>query len=71
MPGVRTLQFRDLRRTFGVWARAGGAIKEDVADVLGNTADTDPELGEVYMPPQFTTASRAVMAVKRPTRETN
>ena len=60
------LQFRDLRRTFGVWSRAGGAMKEDVGDVLGNSAGTDWQLGEVYMPAQLTTAMRAVGAIQRP-----
>lgn len=60
------LQFRDLRRTFGVWARAGGGLKEDVGDVLGNSAALDPQLGETYMPPSFYTAQRAVQAVQRP-----
>ena len=60
------LQFRDLRRTFGVWARAGGASKNDVADVLGNSAGQDPGLGETYMPATFHTAARAVAAIQRP-----
>ncbi|RWR34969.1 hypothetical protein D2T29_00390 [Sinirhodobacter populi] len=60
------LQFRDLRRTFGVNSRAGGASKDDTADVLGNTAATDQFLGDVYMAPSFETASRAVEAVRRP-----
>lgn len=60
------LQFRDLRRTFGVWARAGGASKEDTGDVLGNSAALDPQLGETYMPPSFHTTQRAVQAIVRP-----
>lgn len=68
-PSVRSLQFRDLRRTFGVWARAGGALREDVGDVLGNSAAIDPQLGETYMPPSFHTAARAVQAVQRPNPE--
>jgi integrase len=66
VPTVATLQFRDLRRTFGVWSRAGGSSKADVGDVLGNSAATDPKLGETYMPPSFETATRAVMAIARP-----
>ncbi|MEM9579089.1 MAG: hypothetical protein AAF891_00260 [Pseudomonadota bacterium] len=66
MPSVADLKFRDLRRTFGVWARAGGAIKEDIGDVLGNSAAVDPILGETYMPPQFDSALRAIDAIKRP-----
>lgn len=63
------LQFRDLRRTFGVNSRRGGASKDDTADVLGNTAATDQFLGDVYMAPSFETASRAVLAVQRPQTE--
>lgn len=65
-PSVTTLQFRDLRRTFGNLARAGGASKDDTADVLGNSAATNAQLGEIYMAPQFETARRAIDAVRRP-----
>lgn len=65
-PSLATLQFRDLRRTFAVWSRTGGASWEDAGDALGNRAGEDPLLGRTYMPPQFETASRAVMAVQRP-----
>lgn len=66
LTGVNQLQFRDLRRTFAVWSKAGGASDDDVGDVLGNTAAIDPQLQEVYMPPSFETASRAVMSIERP-----
>lgn len=66
LPDIATLQFRDLRRTFGVLSRAGGASKGDTGDVLGNSAATDPRLGETYMPASFDTASRAVLAIRRP-----
>ncbi len=65
-PGIASLQFRDLRRTFGVLARAGGASRDDVGDVLGNSAAVNPLLGETYMPASFETASRAIAAVKAP-----
>ncbi len=65
-PGSQ-LQFRDLRRTFGVWARDGGASVDDTADVLGNSAAQDAMLEDTYMPPSFETASRAVRAISRPT----
>ncbi len=68
-PSVLTapvLQFRDLRRTFAVWAKAGGAGDDDVGDVLGNSAALDPRLQETYMPPSFATASRAVLSIVRP-----
>lgn len=66
MPSLGDVQFRDLRRTFGVLARAAGANKADVGDVLGNSAGTDPRLGLTYMPPTFYTARRAVDLVRRP-----
>lgn len=65
-PAIAGLQFRDLRRTFGVLARAGGASRDDIGDVLGNSAAVNPILGETYMPASFETASRAVAAVKAP-----
>ena len=65
-PTLDGLQFRDLRRTFGHFSRAGGASKDDTADVLGNSAATDPALAEIYMAPQLATALRAVMAIRRP-----
>lgn len=65
-PSIASLQFRDLRRTFGVLARAGGASRDDVGDVLGNSAAVNPLLGETYMPASFETASRAIAAVKAP-----
>ena len=66
MPDILSLQFRDLRRTFGVWARQGGVSKSDSADVLGNSAGTNPTLGERYMPPTYATTARAIGAVQRP-----
>lgn len=60
------LQFRDLRRTFGVRARQGGASKADTADVLGNSAADNAFLGDVYMAPTLESASRAAEAIRRP-----
>lgn len=72
-PTVTDLQFRDLRRTFGVLARKAGLSKDDIGDVLGNSVAVNPQLGEVYTPASFETASRAVTAVqmapKKGTRE--
>lgn len=65
-PAIDSLQFRDLRRTFGAWSRAGGATKDDTGDVLGNSAAKDPFLALVYMAPQFDTTRRAVDAISRP-----
>ncbi|MFT4012322.1 MAG: hypothetical protein QM682_02755 [Paracoccus sp. (in: a-proteobacteria)] len=64
------LQFRDLRRTFGILSRSGGSTKDDTADVLGNSAATNPHLAETYMPSQLDTASRAVDAIRRPRQPT-
>ena len=66
---VAGIQFRDLRRSFGSLSRAGGASKDDTADVLGNSAAINPQLGETYMAPTFHTASRAVTAIRRPTEQ--
>lgn len=68
LAGLDRLQFRDLRRTFGILSRSGGATKDDTADVLGNSAATNPQLADTYMPSQLDTASRAVEAIKRPAR---
>ncbi|MGR3522703.1 MAG: hypothetical protein ACU0FT_08110 [Paracoccus sp. (in: a-proteobacteria)] len=65
---IGRLQFRDLRRTFGVLSRSGGATRDDTADVLGNSAATNPRLAETYMPSQLDTASRAIEAIRRPER---
>lgn len=67
-PG-NVLQYRDLRRTFAVWARAGGGSAEDIGDILGNSAGTDPGLRETYMPPSFHTVARAMDAIKRPQKQ--
>ncbi|WP_420415803.1 hypothetical protein [Marinovum algicola] len=64
-----TLQFRDLRRTFGVLARAGGAHDDDVGDVLGNSAAVDASLEEIYMPASLETTYRAVMSIAHPKTE--
>jgi hypothetical protein len=65
-PHLATLQFRDLRRTFGHLARAGGASERDVGDALGNNAWKDPKISGTYMPATADTAARAVAAIKRP-----
>lgn len=67
-PSVATLQWRDLRRTFGNMSRAGGSSDADTADVLGNTADKNPKLRRTYMAPQLMTTLRAVQAVQRPVK---
>lgn len=64
--GGDVLQFRDLRRTFALLARRGGAHDDDIADVLGNSADRDALLEETYMPASLETASRAVLAIDWP-----
>lgn len=65
-PSLATLQFRDLRRSFAVHARRGGASVNDAGDVLGNSAAKDARIKDTYMPPEFFTAARAVAAVTRP-----
>lgn len=57
----------DQRRTgVATLARAGGADPREVADALGNKAFSDDELSQIYMPPTYESASKAVNAVKRP-----
>jgi hypothetical protein len=63
------LQFRDLRRSFAVLARANGATDDDTGDVLGNSAAMNPQLRQTYMPPQFHTAARATALVVRPAKQ--
>lgn len=60
------LQFRDLRRTFGVLSRQGGGGRDDIGDVLGNSIATNAQLAAIYTPGQIDTASRAVSAIRRP-----
>lgn len=66
MPSLASVQFRDLRRTFGRLAREAGVLKDDIGDVLGNSAAVDPQLGETYMAPTLATTGRAVTAIVRP-----
>jgi hypothetical protein len=47
-------------------ARRAGTGRDDVADVLGNSADTDSYLAQVYTAAELATAARAVMAIRRP-----
>lgn len=65
-PSLASLQFRDLRRSFSVHSRRGGATVADAGDVLGNSAARDARIKGTYMPPEFFTAARAVAAVTRP-----
>jgi integrase len=66
---LASMQFRDLRRSFSVHARRGGASPADAGDVLGNSAATNARIKGTYMPPEFATAARAVSAVARPKPE--
>lgn len=66
LPAVATLQFRDLRRTFGVMSRQGGATRDDTGDVLGNSIAENPRLARTYTPGVRETAQRAVNAIQRP-----
>lgn len=66
LPSVASAQFRDLRRTFSNNARHAGMVSDDVDDALGNTAGSDPNLRQVYMPASDERAASAIMAVQRP-----
>lgn len=63
---IAQLQFRDLRRTWGKLARLGGVSRDDIADVLGNTVNTDPVLARTYTAAELETVARAQDAVRRP-----
>lgn len=65
-PSLASLQFRDLRRSFAVHSRRGGASVNDTGDALGNSAAVNARIKGTYMPPEFFTAARAVAAVVRP-----
>lgn len=65
-PTLATLQFRDLRRSFAVHSRRGGASVNDTGDALGNSAAVNARIKGTYMPAEFFTAARAVAAVARP-----
>jgi integrase len=65
-PAIKSLKFRDLRSSFSRLARAAGASDDDTGDALGNSAATNPNLRQTYMPASFETARRAVLAVQRP-----
>lgn len=66
LPVVATLQFRDLRRTFGVMSRQGGATRDDTGDVLGNSLARDARLARTYTPAVRETVQRAINAIQRP-----
>lgn len=61
-----TLQFRDLRRTWAMMARAAGVSNEDVGDVLGNSLAASPLLEATYTPASMETTGRAIAAVQLP-----
>lgn len=64
--GDAPLQWRDLRRTFATTARANGASKDDVGDMIGNTAAINSQLAAVYMIPHLDAALRAAAAAQLP-----
>lgn len=66
---IETMQFRDLRRTFGVLARRAGVERDDIGDVLGNTIASNAQLAMIYTPAEIETRSRAIRAIKRPSTE--
>lgn len=67
-PSVARLQFRDLRRTFHVRAREGGALPIDVASATGNASHRIASLSRTYDPGNDAAAARAVSLVQRPGR---
>lgn len=59
------LQWRDFRRTFAAMARRHSDT-HDIADVLGNTADTNDDLRQTYMPRELATSARVINRISRP-----
>lgn len=66
LTGDDPLQWRDFRRTFATTARMNGASKDDIGDMIGNTAATNASLAAVYMIPQLEAAMRAATAAQLP-----
>ena len=48
------------------WSREGGSEARDRGDGMGNLVATDAQLSQIYNPPSFEGACRAVEAIKRP-----
>ena len=63
LPSIAGLQWRDLRRTFGVRLRMAGVSRDDIGDVLGNTLATSADLAARYTPATSASTTRAVAAV--------
>lgn len=63
LPSIHGLQWRDLRRTFGVRLRIAGVSRDDIGDVLGNTVGISPDLAARYTPATAASTTRAVAAV--------
>lgn len=63
LPTIAGLQWRDLRRTFGVRLRMANVSRDDVGDLLGNTVATSADLAARYTPATSASTLRAIAAV--------
>lgn len=68
-PSIATLEWRAIRRTVGVRARALGLGRDDVGDLLGNTLAHSAELSAAYTPATTATTLRVVAAITEPERK--
>jgi integrase len=65
-PSVRSLQFRDLRRTFGTWSMESGIDHQRVGLALGNRVATNARLSKTYLIATLQATAPAVDAIQRP-----
>lgn len=63
LPSLAGLQWRDLRRTFGVRLRMANVSRDDVGDILGNTVGISADLAARYTPATTESTTRAIAAV--------
>lgn len=66
MPSLKTLQFRDLRRTFSTWATEGGIGDRLVGLAMGNRLASNARLSKTYIIATATATAAVVDAIQRP-----
>ena len=66
MPSLKTLQFRDLRRTFSTWATEGGIGDRLVGLAMGNRLASNARLSKTYIIATATATAAVVDAIRRP-----
>jgi len=63
LPTIAGLQWRDLRRTFGVRLRMANVGRDDIGDLLGNTVGISADLAARYTPATSASTMRAIAAI--------